>query len=223
MIVNHTHRFLMVHVPKTAGTSIKKHLSSFTQYRDLEIIGNSQTRQISEYYGSRFGLRKHSSAQKILSVIGADDFNSFFRFAFVRNPLSRCYSTFRFLKFNWRDWSGSEIMETFSSFEDFVMSEFFQSPGPDRIFQPQVEWVCDKNLMPLVDFVGRTEHIDRDFLEICKTVGLPSIGTEIATANVSKPTARGLAEVYANNIVVSRVIRRYLVDFEAFGYKKVLF
>lgn len=39
MIVNHTHKFIFVHVPKSAGTSVTQMFSEYSSYRDLEVGG----------------------------------------------------------------------------------------------------------------------------------------------------------------------------------------
>lgn len=220
-IINHTHRFIFVHVPKAAGTSIALRLSPFTRYRDLEIGATAFGERIAEPYRNRFHLGKHSTALEIRSVVGADFWRDSFTFAFVRSPLSRTYSLYRFLKTSWREWRGSEVMDQFDTFDQFVESDLFGTEGPDRILKPQAFWLAhpsgDRPLA--VDFVGKVERIREDLATVLGRIDPEGSGSLDSLQRVNDSTERAeWRAAYSSATVVDRVIRRYGVDFRLFDY-----
>lgn len=169
-IINHTYGFVFVHVPKCAGTTVATALSQASAYCDIEIGATALGQAMASRYAARHGIGKHATASQIRNVLGQAAWMRMFSFAFVRDPMARTQSTFRFLKHKFRNWQGSEVMDDFASFEEFVRSEFFRSPGPDNILGPQVRWI---GRPPLVDFVGRVETLTEDFATILDSVGIP--------------------------------------------------
>lgn len=198
MIINYTHAFIFNHIPKTAGTSVSRHLSGFTAAGDLDI--NPPLSPFAKRHCQEFGLRKHMPAEEIREFLGPAEFDRLFKFAFVRNPYQRIYSLYKFMKFNWRSWPGSEIMDRFSSLEAFVASDFFAAAelrGPtgrdsiERLFRSQVFWQCDAQGRLLSDFVGRIEQFEDDFELICTRIGVPPPDRGLDRANVGgKPHGR---------------------------------
>jgi hypothetical protein len=241
MILSRSHAFIFVHVPKTAGMSVNRLLSALTSPRDIDICDPLD--QLTRYYGTAFNLRKHSSASEIRSSIGQNEYDQLFKFGFVRHPYARSYSLFRFLKYNFREWENSSIMDTIESFDQFVESDFFQSPGPDRIFFPQCFWLCDDEGRLMIDRVGRTERLESDLRQIFAAIGLPPLERNLEAVNFSGggglsrlagrystklrawrllPAARirptDLSKVYANDRTRRIVAERYACDFKAFHY-----
>jgi hypothetical protein len=131
MIINHTHRFIFVHVPKTAGTSVSTALSKYSTYRDLEIGGTPLGEAVQPFMSDRFGLRKHSTAANIRDVVGAASFQSYFSFCLVRNPFNRLQSTYHFLK----GWKGcpKRFAAKLDRFESFLDSHSVKNSFHIRI------------------------------------------------------------------------------------------
>jgi hypothetical protein len=168
MIVNHTYKFIFVHVPKNAGTSVTQALSTLSSWRDLELGGTQLGEAVAPHYMTRFGLRKHSPASKIRTVVGEEVWSSYYKFGFVRDPYSRLQSLWSFLR-KWKNWPNSEIMNSFESMDEFVTSDFFRSGGPDQLLRPQAHFL-DADL----DFLGSCSATTRDFQRILNAVGIPA-------------------------------------------------
>jgi hypothetical protein len=152
---------------------------------------------------------------------------------------------YRFLKFNFRRWPNSEIMDSFRSFGDFIESDFFDGPGPDRLFKPQSLWLADDDGQLMVDRVVRIEALEKEMRQVYVAIGLPAFKT-LKPQNVSsrselvgflarhfRPIARlrsvltqphstNLAKAYAERATQVRVATRYARDFELFGYSPEL-
>lgn len=128
-IINQSHQFIFVHVPMSAGTSVTNALSSFTGVFDVELGGTEYGERIASPFAQRFGIGKHATSVEIQHLVGNQIWNEYFIFGFVRNPYSRVFSIYRFLKTKFRKWKGSEIMDVFGNFDEFVRSDFFSSRG----------------------------------------------------------------------------------------------
>ncbi len=217
-IINTTHRFIYVHIPKTAGTSMKRVLKQFTRYCDVEIGGSPDAESIVGFYWGRFKLRKHSFAREILQAVGEERYPGYYKFSFVRNPFARTLSTFKFLKHNFRAWRDSTIMDDFSTLEEFVSSDFFKEPGPDRILLPQMRWLTDVNHKKCVTYVGRVESLEEDFDAICKALFLPRAVEPFQKHNASKSGPNRSQEEALTGKAIDAIRARYVLDFEALGY-----
>ena len=169
MIVNNAHRFLFIHVPKAAGTSVTRELSRFTTFRDVEVGGTRFGEKIQDTYAARFDLRKHSPAAKIRAKAGPEVWRGYFVFAFVRSPYARAYSLWKFLR-RWKDGPHHALAERLS-FEEFISSPEVRD-GVVDIAKPQAHWLSDAEgrLMDGIDFVGRVERFDEDFAFILSTI-----------------------------------------------------
>jgi hypothetical protein len=212
-IINFSHKFVFVHVPKAAGTSVSHFLSRYTKYRDLEIGGTVYEKKIGDYY-LRFGLGKHATAQEIRSTMGGETWSEMFSFAFVRHPVARAHSTFRFLKFHHREWHGSSVMDEFATFEEFLRSDFFATCGPDRIFNPQCFWLGSGQDFN-VDLIGRLETLDADMERVVSRIGSRPEILNVGRENASSPADP--AEVTATALEI--IGKRYEEDFRRLEYE----
>ena len=225
MIINHTHRFVFIHIPKAAGTTVTRALSDLTRYCDQEIGGSGLGEAAQAYYMQRFGLRKHSRAEDVMKVMGRDSYMSYFRFAFVRNPYTRLASAYHFLK----AWDGlperfRAQLDPLPDLESFLDSDLWTSAnpgrGPDAIFQPQARWLFSQGDTPelLVDFVGKTENLSGDLAAILTRIGAPPPPPgEAPRAN--KSPDYNLPETWKPE-VVARIQQEYRRDFKMFGYSE---
>lgn len=225
MIINHTHKFVFIHIPKAAGTTVTRALSDLTRYCDQEIGGSGLGEAAQAYYMQRFGLRKHSRAEDVMKVMERDSYMSYFRFAFVRNPYTRLASAYHFLK----AWDGLPErfrmqLDPLPDLESFLESDLWTSAnpgrGPDAIFQPQARWLFSQGDNPelLVDFVGKTETLSDDLATILARIGAPP-PAQAEAPRANKSPDYSLPEVWKPE-VVERIQQEYRRDFKMFGYSE---
>ncbi|MEM7268187.1 MAG: sulfotransferase family 2 domain-containing protein [Pseudomonadota bacterium] len=216
MIISNSRRFLFIHVPKAAGTSVTRELSRFTTFRDIEVGGTRFGEKLQDMYAARFDLRKHSTAKIIRAKAGPEVWRGFFVFAFVRNPYARAYSLYRFIQ-KWRD--GPHHAEVASmSFEDFATSPAL-AEGRIDIALPQTHWLTDVEgrVMDGIDFVGRLESFDEDMSFILSTIQRRVCDYRaVERANVSAEPEEWRAAMTPNASAAIRVV--YAEDFRTFGY-----
>ena len=222
-IINNSHNFIFVHVPKAAGSSITNALCAYTRYCDLEIGVTVFGEAIQGPYLSKFGLSKHSPARQLKVLVGDDAWARYFTFSFVRNPYSRAFSAFRFLR-SWavpNNEAFTREVRQFSSFDEFVLSDMCGSVnGTDNIFMPQAHWLRSgpDNIKPLVNFVGKVENIGHDLGHIFTTIGLDKTFDDPVSVPKSNVTVGEKGDASLSEAAIRKLQSLYKVDFDAFGY-----
>jgi hypothetical protein len=194
-------------------------LSTLSHYRDQEIGGTPFGESVQSHYFRTFGLRKHSTASQIQNAIGEEEWASYFKFGFVRDPISRLASAFHFLK----KWDGlpqqyRDRLEKFADLESFLSSGVWMEwRGPDDMFLPQSHWLSVTNSGVDIDFVGKVENIESDLVTIAETLGveLPLAALKKMNQSTYNPTHVG------NSTTLRQVGDYYKTDYELFGYERL--
>ena len=218
---------LFVHVPKTAGQSVEQF---FMDRMGLDWEAGRGEVLLGDNPDTTRGTQKlaHLSAWEYVNdgFIEREEFESLFRFSFVRDPFERIVSEYRYRNyFHHR------------SFRDFVLNKL-PSPGWDdqyRHVMPQYDMLHDPDGRLLVDFVGRFENLQNDFDEVCRRLGLDD--SALPHRNPSDKKSRNLKRKVRNVLyrngenhkghwtefydddTVSAVAELYRRDIEAFGYR----
>ena len=185
------HHCIFVHITKTAGTSAAQGLFGYLPY--------------------------HYTAIDYRVIYGRNAFNTYFKFAFVRNPWDRLYSAYRYLKAGgWNDddrrW-GQDNLAEFDNFNDFVIQWLNMANIRKHIhFRPQHEFVCDSRGRLLIDYLAYFETLEEDFRRIARHL---KINAEIGQHN----TNPGLhyRDIY-NDRSRDIVAQIYSTDIQLFGY-----
>lgn len=223
-IINNSYGFIFVHVPKAAGTSVTAALSGLTNYCDLEIGGTNFGERIQPAYGERFGILKHSTASELRQVVGSILWSKYFTFSFVRNPYTRCLSTFYFLK----KWEGGnrqlrEKLQSYQSFSEYVLSDVWETTnGPDQIFLPQAYWLRERPNRDkiLIQKIGKLENLETDLRDILKIIDAPKRLTENLKVSQLNKSREEAYETLTNAAVIEKINKKYAVDFETFEYSE---
>lgn len=186
-----THQAIFIHLPKTAGTSVSRQLG--------------------------LPSSRHVSAETY-RVTNPDKFGTYFKFAFVRNPFDRLFSSYAFLRqggMNHDDarFAGQKVVP-FDNFEHFL-TEGFARDVETRAwvhFRPQKDFVCDPSGRNLMDYTGRFERIAEDYAAIASRLGKPE------NLPISNKSDRGdYRDVYSPTML--KIARRYFAeDLTIFGY-----
>lgn len=188
MLISDKKKFIFIHVFKTGGKSITEALEPFAYNRDRGILAQTNPPR-------KVKPRHHISASKLILLIGKEKFNSYFSFAFVRNPwdwmVSVYYSRFKCPLANAEKASLilNEKIRQIGSFSNFVKQVFNDRkflpasvPEPFDFMYDQKDRVCSSDGKLLVDFIGRFENLEMDFKEVCSRIG---ISTELPRLNTS--------------------------------------
>lgn len=183
--------FIFIHIPKTAGTSLRTALSLNSKGSHLPL----------SYYE-----RVHNEGYK-----------KFFKFCFVRNPWSRLYSTYNYIlsrNYGDEDIKWKLCLKSLDSFENFVL-RYLSGDNIIKNFAlaPQYKFIVNSCDVVSVDFVGRFESIESDYASIRDRVGgLHRLERE----NVG--ISNNYKEVY-NAKMIDKVYNLYKRDVIEFGYE----
>lgn len=212
MIISNSRRFIFVHIPKTAGTSITHSLSKLTTWCDVELGGTKYGDEIEVPYRRRFRLHKHSGADAIASVVGEEVWNDYFTFAFVRNPFDRLVSAYHFYR-QWPHRSVDEVREM-GSFKEFVFSSFLEKDrqAATRPTGLQSTLLTRRGEIAVKKML-RYESLVEDFRDVSAVLGADDI--RLPKTNASK---RGHYADYYDEETALAVRQMFREDFDRLGY-----
>jgi hypothetical protein len=196
VIVSYSRQFVFVHIHKTAGESITATLRPVLAPDDLLLRG---TETVS---ANGIRLNKHSTAGEVRNVLPSEEWDRYFTFGFVRHPIERTVSLYRWAAQRSRpprltaaqrigfrpappnpDRSGNPEIRAYR--ETNSISEFIRHPLMEetRSMKPQSTSLCDEEGHLLVDYVGRFERLSQSFAHIEKALGLSSLSLKWQNAS----------------------------------------
>lgn len=194
---------LFIHIPKTAGTSIR-HTLGVHQSKKVKNIPNALDHNLLS-----FG---HISTSSLIrsGVIESEAVEQAFVFTFVRNPFDRAVSLWAHLVDHGR-FVGSfssyckKIARTKDNVGLFNLRRLSQASS-------QHAWIDGVNL----DFVGKYENLKEDFSTVCGLLGMDHV-PKIGRMRIGKHNDW---RTYYNRRLERLIYDRYEQDFKQFGYKE---
>jgi hypothetical protein len=230
MIISYKKKFIFIHNPKVAGSSIrnifnKYGISNATKNNNLNILFSINNTSKSIFYRIKrnfsrdFLLGSHSTAYEISLTTYPKYYNNFFKFGFCRNPYTRFYSAYNYLKNGGgnntdKEWAEKNIYK-FKDLESFVLSlndiSFRKKILQWQHFKPQMLFFVDKNNKLIVDYIGKYEKLEVDFNYIC---GKLKISEELIQLNNTK---KDLTNRYSEEMK-KIIFETYKIDFIGLDY-----
>ena len=139
---------------------------------------------------------------------GHRQFESYFKFGFVRNPWDRVVSLFERTE-------ALQLREEMS-FEQFVDWIEYSSAtcvhsSPHRY---QLDWFVDANGNLLADFIGRFEHLDEDWAFVAQKLGV----SETLPHQRANPRTRHYTDYYTPR-TRDIIANKFKIDIERFDYE----
>ena len=205
MIVSSLHKFIFVAIPKTGTHSVRRALREHLGPQDMEQVGLFVQKKfpIPELARLQHG---HLSLQQVRPYLRAEEWDSFFKFAFVRNPFDRFVSYCAFM---------TRAEGHFERDSKKVMRHFVANPPWQHIlFQPQHSFITGTGGELLADQVGRVEEMQTSYDEIAERIGIPT--AELERVNSSN---RWDYRNYYDQELIDGVTSLYSRDLELFGYE----
>ena len=206
MIVSHHHQFIFAAIPKTGTHSVRQALR--------EHLGPDDIEQVGLFINKRFPYDElaqikhgHLSLQQVRPFVGQERFSAYFKFGFVRNPYDRFVSYCAFMT---RD----SDMFTRDPQEVMRYMLFVNPPESHILFQPQYTLLVDDGGKLLADHVGRVEHMQSSYDDICIRIGIPIRSLEMVNSS-----RRRDYRTYYDHALRKGVAQRYARDLELFDYE----
>ena len=222
MILSTSHRFIFVHVPKTAGTALTKALEPFAVHGTRTPVRRVMRWLPMRENPARAYFRKHETAADMARKIGMRDFLAFHRFTVVRNPFDHAVSHYEYLK----EFRNPKLAARFAamSFDDYLGWRT-TARGPFvpsfTVIPDQAHWLIDGQGKLLVTRVMRFETLAEDFAKLSADMGLAGAAIQRINPTQARQPGRALASYYDAN-TTQKVRSLYDRDFDLFGYSRDL-
>ncbi len=204
MLISDQHRFIFIHIPKTAGSSIRANLTDYALTQPESGFYSILRRFNLPRDYRKFRFRLHSSLQDIQLKMPDDLFANYKKIAFVRNPWDRMVSSYAYKV------HGTEVKQRSrtDSFETFINSEF------ERNKSRQIDYLVNTQGEIGCDFIGRFESIDEDYQKLSDylQIKLP----ELSVLNKSKRKSN--YQDFYNDKTKQLVADYFQKDIELLGY-----
>lgn len=204
-MISYRKTFIFVHTPKAAGQSVKKalwpHVLSPHQrlihrvYARLKRSGNRDLYKI---------FPGHQSVSDYQRILGAEEYERFFSFAFVRNPWDWMLSRYSFTRL--RPNSVDYELAMRGSFDDFIVEKSRHNNTQ------QSDYLKGTDGDIRVDFIGRFENLEEDFRNITQRIGIAS-----KLSHKNKSSHLPYQDVYSD-LGRKLVAEMFAEDIERFNY-----
>lgn len=205
MIISPQHRFIFAAIPKTGTHAVRQALREHMGPQDLEQVGLFVNRKLPIPDLAKVG-HGHLSLQQVRPYFRPEDFDGFFKFAFVRNPFDRFISYCAFM---------TREGGQFEKNPQVVMRHFMDNPPWHHVlFQPQHTFVAGTDGNLLTDYLGRVEEMQLSYDEAAKRIGIPSRPLD----RVNASSRRDYRDYY-DQALIDGVAKLYARDLEYFGYE----
>lgn len=197
-----SHRFLFVHVPKTAGNAIQDALRPYADDNIVCLKPYQDGVERFELRSDRYRTQKHSTLSEYRSEYGAEMLGRLFKFTCVRNPWERAISYWFSPHRDVRGWDRDAfalLLPSIRPVRDFL------SCHPAELL---------RDAIGNVDLVIRHEHLEEGFREACRRTGLPLRRLEVRNKGDRRPYRD-----YYDPELMALVGDRFREEIECFEYE----
>ena len=193
-------KFIFIHIPKCAGTSIEFFLngSAHVEWDEHNKI-----------------WVQHATAEQIKKFY-CQNYEDYFSFTFIRNPWDRAVSDYLWIK---KDLNIEDSFKNYLLLENNFNSPHLRYPhlnkaGRGDHILAQSDFILNSNGDRIVDFIGRFENLQEDFNIVCDKIGI----AQKQLTHRNKINHKHYTEYYDEE-TKQIVAEKYAKDIEYFGYK----
>ncbi|NEN22748.1 sulfotransferase family protein [Cryomorpha ignava] len=214
MLYSKEKSFLFIHIPKTAGTSIRSVLAPYSGKSGvLNYIGRRLEKYPVFCFKTGLSIKRtydsHTTYERLENILPQAELNRIFKFCVVRNPYDRAYSFYLHV-LSHPTHNLYKLIESYGSFGGMLQNlEVVGEPT-------QKSYIINLQADISVDFIGKFESLNDDFNAVCKKLGIPY---ELPKKNTRKH--KDYRDAYDEQNW-KYIAEYYSEDFDAFGYDKDL-
>lgn len=211
-MISHRYRCIFVHIPKTGGHSIEAVVWPSGRSESTLWMGF-----VDEFHNKyQTGGLQHLHATQIREEVGAETFDAYFKFSFVRNPWDKAVSQFAYMQTrpDLRRFLGMDEHDDFATYLRLTQERLHVQ------WEPQHAFVYDDHDNLLVDFLGRFERFDADTRELLSRleVRIGRLRRRVRSVPHRNKSERSHYRDYYDAETKALVAAIYARDIDAFGY-----
>lgn len=211
MLISHKHKFIFIHIWKTGGTSVCECLRPYAEQKQTDRQQSFFQRlfQKKAVFPISSDFEQHITFSELQKKIPTKYFEPYFKFAFVRNPLSWEVSYYHFITQQVNEHPQKEVIRKLRNFEDFIK----WAAEHEMHYHSQKPFVFNRNGDLYPNFLGKFENLADDFSKVCELLHITC--PPLAHLNKSKHDAYLKYYTSETETIVRTILKE---DFEAFGY-----
>nr|VFJ91233.1 MAG: Sulfotransferase family protein [Candidatus Kentron sp. H]VFJ92343.1 MAG: Sulfotransferase family protein [Candidatus Kentron sp. H]VFJ98933.1 MAG: Sulfotransferase family protein [Candidatus Kentron sp. H] len=217
MLISYTNKFIFIHVAKVAGLSMKKALEDYVQEpekfrvkRPPKVLDGKPN----PLYEMWDAFLTHVTAKDVRKELPKEIYNSFYKFAFVRNPWDWQVSMYHFILKETTHVS-HELVKSMGGFDEYlawIINTKKKNFYPKGATKFQKEMLIDQDGKIIVDFVGKYENLEEDFQHVCRIINI-----QASLPSVNRTVHKDYRSYY-NDKTKKMVLEHFKEDIELFGY-----
>jgi hypothetical protein len=202
-LLSKSKEFIFIHIYKVAGTSITRSLS---KYEPNSLLRTAMRKSgINPYIPALANFPQHADAYEVKQLIPNEDFDKYYKFAFVRNPWDWQVSLFHYAQ-------QTRKHHQYKITRDLSFDEYIEWRVNNN-YRLQKSFITDRNDNLIVDFVGKLENLESDFSQVCSKLNI-----DIQLPHRNKSRHRSYKEYYTEK-TYNLVKKAFADDIEMFGYQ----
>jgi hypothetical protein len=206
MLISDSHKFVFVQMRKVASTSMQSILLPLCLPPPAGWLAHFKSRARLERDYRKHLFRTHDDILAARSRMPKETFRRYFKFAFVRNPWERLVSEYQYI-LNQPDHGRHARVSRLAGFPEFIR---MQIPRRDAY---QLNMLCDRKGLLLVDFVGQLENLQADWETVCHEIGIPC-----QTLPGKNVTEHARYQDFYDRSAINLVAKHWAAEIEMFGY-----
>lgn len=209
----HQNNFIMVHVPKTAGTSVEE-IFGFKYYDENEKPNPKRFDFEIEKYNQKLTTShpKHFRFIDYENLLSEQIMIRYFKFSFIRNPWDLVVSKFEYGK-NTNIVSWEFLKDLGKTKEEITFEEYIE--GTKNYFDMDYDyWLIGKKYS--LDYIGKLENINEDWAYICGRCQMNKI--DLPVINKNKKRKRNYQDYY-NSKTKDYIYNKYEKWIKEFKYE----
>lgn len=207
MVISHEHKFLFLAPVKVGTTSIRASLLQYSSIDRTKFYKDPSNFYYHKWHINAESAKKHFNDLKL-------DWDSYFKFSFVRNPWDRAVSWYKYQTKLVNECESGEresiYYKQYKKLSKLSFNEWVENLKLENFYE---FFMCNSNSICL-DYIGRFENIQNDFDTICDKINIPK--QKLLHKNKSKH--KHYTEYY-NEETRQIIANKFAKDIEFFNYK----